>query len=208
MKLAVFGGTGRVGRRIIEYAIAGGDTVRTLVRDPARLPAVWSGLEHTVGDVTDSAAVLATLEGTDAVLSGLGGAGLANPGTTLSEGMQTIAAAMRQLGMRRVLAVAGSGILDDPRGGIRADAPNFPAIYLSITREHRGTWDALRESGLDWTLVCCPDLLVGERTDRYRAEVNRLPKGGKSISVEDVAAFMLEEARQRRYVGQRVGLAY
>jgi uncharacterized protein len=208
VKLAVFGGTGRVGRRIIEYAIAGGDTVRALVRDPARLPAVGPGLDGAVGDVTDSAAVLATLDGSDVVLSALGGAGLANPGTTLSQGMRTIVAAMRQLGMRRVLAVAGSGILDDPRGSIRADAPNFPAIYLPITREHRGTWDALRESGLDWTLVCCPDLLDGERTDRYRAEVNRLPKGGKSISVEDVAAFMLEEARQRRYIGQRVGLAY
>jgi putative NADH-flavin reductase len=208
VKLAVFGGTGRVGRRIIEYAIAGGDTVRALVRDPARLPAVGAGLESIVGDVTDSAAVLATLEGTDAVLSALGGAGLANPGTTLSQGMRTIVAGMRQLGLRRVLAVAGSGVLDDPRGGIRADAPNFPAIYLNITREHRGTWEALRESGLDWTLVCCPDLLDGERTDRYRAEVSRLPKAGKSISVEDVAGFMLDELRQRRYIGQRAGLAY
>ena len=208
MKLAVFGGTGRVGGRIIEYAIAGGDTVRALVRDPARLPAVGPGLDGAVGDVTDSAAVLATLEGSDAVLSALGGAGLANPGTTLSQGMRTIVAAMRQLGMRRVLAVAGSGILDDPRGGIRADAPNFPAIYLPITREHRGTWDALRESGLDWTLVCCPDLLNGERTDRFRAEVNRLPKGGKSISVEDIGGFMLGEMRKPKYVGQRVGLAY
>ena len=37
MHIAVFGGTGRVGGRFIEYALAEGHTVRALVRDPAKL---------------------------------------------------------------------------------------------------------------------------------------------------------------------------
>ena len=196
-----------MGRRLIEYATQAGDTVRALVRDPERLP-VGTALEGRVGDVTDGDAVLAALEGSDLVLSALGGAGLANPGTILSKGMRNIVAGMQQLGVRRVLAVAGSGILDGDGGMLRADAPEFPAIYQPITREHRGTWEALRESQLDWTVVCCPDLVDGSRLGTYRALANQLPSGGQSISVEDVAAFMLEEARQDRYLGQRVGLAY
>ncbi len=208
MQLAIFGGTGRVGRRLIEYATASGHDVRALARDPGRLPTGLPRLSTAVGDVTDPVAVEAAVTGADAVLSALGGAGLANPGTILSNGMRNIVAGMRAQGVRRVLAVAGSGVLDDPRGGLRSEAPEFPPLYGPITREHRGTWEALRSSQLDWTLVCCPDLVDGARTDRYRAEPDRLPEGAMSISVEDVAAFMLGELAGRRFTGARVGLGY
>lgn len=207
MRLTVFGATGRVGRRLLEYASREGHTVRALVRDAGRLPAGLGG-QVVTGDVTDPAAVLAALEGSEAVLSALGGAGLANPGTTLSEGMRTIAAGMQRLGLSRVLAVAGAGVLDRPDGGLRADAPGFPAIYAAITREHLGTWEALRTSSLEWTLVCCPDLLDGELTRRYRVAADMLPEGGKSISVEDTAAFMLQQLNLTPYIRRRVGIAY
>jgi uncharacterized protein len=207
MRLAVFGGTGRVGRRLLEYAARDGHQVRALVRDPARLPAGLGGTAIR-GDVTDPEAVAAALDGAEVALSALGGAGLTNPGTILSEGMRNIVAGMERKGLRRVLAVAGSGVLDDRRGGLRADAPDFPAIYGPITREHRGTWQALSQSGLDWTLVCCPDLVDGEPTGRYRASADRLPEGGASISVEDVAGFMLQQITLTPYLRRRVGLAY
>lgn len=207
MRLAIFGSTGRVGRRLIEYATREGHTVRALARDPARLPAGLNG-NAVRGDVTDPAAVLATLEGCDAVLSALGGAGLANPGTAISGGMRNIVSAMEQAGVRRVLAVAGSGVLDDPRGGLRSEASDFPAIFAPITREHLGTWDALRGSALDWTLVCCPDLLDGELTRRFRVVTDALPPGGSSISVEDVAEFMLKQVSSAQYDRRRVGVAY
>ncbi|MEO8139305.1 MAG: SDR family oxidoreductase [Gemmatimonadota bacterium] len=208
MKIAVFGGTGRVGLRLIEYATAAGHEVRALVRDSAKLPANIPGLSALQGDVTDAAAVESAIAGADAVLSALGGAGLANPGTILSDGMRNIVAGMQRLGVRRVLAVAGSGVLDDPRGGLRGEAADFPPVYAAITREHRGTWDALKASQLDWTLVCCPDLVGGERTGRYRRETDRLPEGAASISVEDVADFMLSDMGRLEYVRRRVGLGY
>ena len=207
MRLAIFGGTGRVGRRLIEYAGRDGHGVRTLVRDPGKLPPGLNG-NAVRGDVTDSAAVLATLEGSDAVLSALGGAGLTNPGSAISGGMRHIVAAMEQAGVRRVLAVAGSGVLDHPRGGLRSEAPDFPSIFAPITREHLGTWEALRGSTLDWTLVCCPDLLDGELTRRFRAMADVLPPGGTSISVEDVAEFMLQQVSSAEYIRKRVGVAY
>jgi hypothetical protein len=160
------------------------------------------------GDVSDAAAALTTIDGAEVVLSSLGGAGLANPGTAISNGMRNIVAAMTRSGTRRILAVAGSGVLDDPRGGIRGEAPDFPDVYRAITREHMGTWEALRGSDLEWTLVCCPDLVDGTRTRHYRVEANRLPQGGRSISVEDVADFMLEQAGAPSYPRLRVGLAY
>ena len=208
MRIAVFGGTGRVGRRLIEYASQAGHSVRALARDPARLRSEAAESEAVAGDVSDPAAVLATLDGVEVVLSSLGGAGLANPGTAISQGMRNIVAAMTRSGTRRILAVAGSGVLDDPRGGLRGESPDFPELYRAITREHMATWEALHQSDLEWTLACCPDLVDGKRTHRYRVEANRLPQGGTSISVEDVADFMVEQAGAPSYPRLRVGLAY
>lgn len=207
MQLAVFGATGRVGRRLMEYAARDGHTVRALARDPARLPAGLGG-QIVAGDVSEPDAVRATLEGAEAVLSALGGAGLANPGTAISGGMRTIVAEMQRLGMSRVLAVGGAGVLDGPDGRLRSEAPTFPAVFARITQEHRGTWEAFKESGLAWTLVCCPDILDGQLTKRYRVSADVLPEGGRTISVEDVAWFMLQQVPLTPYVRRRVGIAY
>lgn len=195
-----------MGRRLAEYSLNAGHVVRALVRDPARLPASLARLETVTGDATDPEAVARTIAESDAVLSALGGAGLANPGTVLSDGMKNIAAAMPRAGVRRVLAVAGSGVLDSPAGGLRGEAADFPAVYQAITREHLGTWHALKAGDLDWTLVCCPDLTDGGLTGRARVATNLLPKGASSISVEDVAAFMVEELSRNRFIKRRVGV--
>jgi putative NADH-flavin reductase len=204
--LAVFGGTGRVGRRLIRAALEAGHSVQALVRAPEKLE-IHPGLTALAGDVLDPAAVARTIEGTEAVLSTLGGAGLADPGNSLSQGMKNITAAMARLGVRRVLAVAGSGVLDHPGGGLRYQQPGFPELFLPITREHLGTYQALSASDLDWTLVCTPDLPDGEATGSHRVQADLLPEGGTQIPTGEVAAFLLQELERRRFVRRRAGLA-
>jgi putative NADH-flavin reductase len=209
VRITLFGATGRTGRRVAEYALAGGHDVVAYVRDPARLSLRDARLQLAVGDVLDPVPVADAVAGSDAVISTLGGAGLADPGHTLSLGMQHVVRAMDERGVARVLAVAGSGVLDAAEGGgLRGEAPGFPEIFRAINAEHMGTWRALRESGLRWTLVCCPDLVDGEHTGRFRREPDRLPRGGQRISVEDTAAFLLEQVESAEYVGKRVGIAY
>ena len=205
MQLAVFGGTGRVGRRVVERALAAGHAVRALVRDPARL-APRSRLDIVVGDVTDAGAVLATIEGSDAVVSARGGGPVERPGTVLSDGMRHVVAAMARSGVGRVLAVAGSGVLDDPTGGVRGEAPGFPPAYLAINAEHLGTWQALRASPLVWTLACCPDLVDGGSSGRYRVAADRLPEEATWIGVDDVADFLVAQLTSPAFHRRRVGL--
>jgi putative NADH-flavin reductase len=149
-----------------------------------------------------------TIDGAEAVISTLGGGPLANPGMVLSDGMRAIVGAMKQTGLSRVLAVAGSGVLTNGHGRLRSESPDFPEIFAAINREHLGTWEALKSSQLDWTLVCCPDLLDGELTRRYRVTADLLPEGGSSISVEDTAAFLLQQVPLTPFVRRRVGIAY
>lgn len=77
MRIALFGASGRVGSRLLEYALADGHTVRALVRDPTKLePLASPGLIVVTGDVLDSTAVSETVSESDAVISVLGGDGL------------------------------------------------------------------------------------------------------------------------------------
>ena len=206
MRIAVFGGSGRTGQRIIDLALAGGHAITTLARDPGKLGALAARCRVVPGDVLDPAAVARTLEGADAVLSALGNP-LGSGSTARSEGMRHIVAAMEARGIRRIIAIAGGGILDAPEGGLRADRPSFPPIFKPGNLEHQAAWQALRASTLDWTLACTPDLVPGHRTDRYRALADMMPEGGRRISLDDVASFMLRELTSTAFSRRRVGLA-
>ena len=207
MFIALFGATGRVGGRLLEYALADGHTVRALVRDAAKL-APRTGLEIVQGDVLDADAVARVVAGTDAVLSGLGGAGVQEPGEAQSQGMRNIVAAMQRHGVRRVLGVAGGGILDAPDGGLRQELPPFPAIFKGVSARHKEAWIAMRDSGLDWTMLATGDIVPGERTGVYRTLDDFLPEKGNRISVEDVADFMITELTARKRLQKRVGAGY
>ena len=207
MLIALFGATGRVGGRVLEYALADGHTVRALVRDAGKL-APRHGLEVVQGDVLDAPTVAAVIAGTDAVVSGLGGAGVADPGEAQSQGMRNIIAGMARHGVRRVLGVAGGGILDSVEGGLRHDQPSFPAVFKLVSERHKQAWHAMRDSGLDWTMIATGDIVPGERTGVYRTLEDLLPEGGRRISVEDVADFLLRSLRDGTHLRKRVGAGY
>jgi putative NADH-flavin reductase len=207
MRLAVFGGTGRVGRHVVNQALAQGHEIAALVRQAEELPPD-GGVRYVAGDATDPVAVESVIRGADAVLSSLGAPSLEMPGSVLSDGMRTIVSAMARTGTPRVVAVAGSGILDDPRGGLRHDQPEFPAIFRAISQEHAGTWAALRRSSVDWTLVCTTTQVQGAQPGRLRARADVLPDGGAEISIEDIAGFMLGQLNDTTFLNRRVGLTW
>ena len=207
MLFALFGSTGRVGTRLLEYALEEGHSVRALARTPSKI-APRAGLEVIAGDILDLSTVERVITDTDAVLSAVGGAGLEDPGEAQSQGMRNIIAAMEQLDVRRVLGVAGSGILDSATGGLRHDQPYFVETFKPVSIRHMQAWHAMRDSDRDWTMVCAPDIVPGERTGVYRTRAKRLPEQATRISVEDVADFMLKEMTAREHVRRRVGLGY
>lgn len=206
--IALFGATGRTGRRVLRLAIAQGYPVRALVRSPGKLPQ-QPGLTILTGDVLDAAAVDRCVAGADAVISCLGNASITAPGLALSQGTRHIVDAMRAHGVSRVLNVAGGGILNAPDdSGLRSEMPTFPAIFKLTSAQHLAAWQVLHDSGLEWTTVATPDIPDADASGTARVLVNYMPPGGKTVSTGDIAEFLIRELTERRFVRQRVGLAY
>lgn len=202
MRLAVFGATGHVGRQLVDQALAGGHQISALVRDPAALPA-REGLRVEPGSVQDAAAVARTIEGSDAVLSALG---TRKPWgvTVCTDGMRAILPAMRDKGVRRLIAV---GCYDTGEG--RRKDLYFYAMSVAIRQImlDKNRQDALiRAEGDQWTIVCPAVLGGGPRTGRYRAGTDLRLGLTSKISYADVAHFMLEELGKGEYVRQAVAI--
>lgn len=204
--IAVFGATGRTGRRIVSAALAAGHTVRVLVRDPSRVDA-REGMTALVGDVLDALAVARAVAGCDGAIAALGGGSTAEPGNTRSQGIAHLVAALTVQGGGRIVAVGGGGVLDSTTGpGLRSEQPGFPEVFKRVSAEHRATWEALRTSSLDWTLACPPDIPDLDATGVYRVAADVMPERPKALPTGDLAAFMVKEYVERRFVGHRVGI--
>lgn len=66
----------------------------------------------------------------------------------------------------------------------------------------------LKQSTLEWTIVCPTYLPDGEKVGGYRIARDILPDGGAKISVPDTAEFTYKQVEARDYIRSRVGIAY
>ncbi len=209
MKLTIFGATGRTGRQLVEQALGAGHEVKALARDPSRLPVRHEKLTIVQGDVLDPAKVGEVMAGTDAVLSALGHTSTSTKDVQ-TVGTRNILAAMRKHGVSRIISLTGAGVAD------AEDAPKLwnKAITLLLKRlqpdvlaDAEAHAEAIRASGLDWTIVRGPRLTEGPKRGSYR--VGYVGKGtGATISRADLADFMLKQATDDTYVHKAPVVSY
>lgn len=207
MRILLLGATGRVGSRLMAYALENGHQVRAYVRNAAKI-IPHSQLEVIEADLEDEEELGKALIGCDAVVSALGVRSFAEPIRLLSDAAVLLTLLMQELGPGRLLWIAGAGILESTDAKLKKQEPSFPPFLMPISDEHERVWHILQQSGLDWTLVCPPNMIERVRTGHYRLEANHHPAGGQQISFEDVADFLLRELEEPQFIGQRVGIAY
>ncbi|CAO5229645.1 NAD(P)-dependent oxidoreductase [Frankia sp. AgKG'84/4] len=221
MKLTIFAATGGIGRLLLTQALAAGHDVSVVVRRPeAVTPSPGRVIAADLASVGPDELVPA-LAGADAVLSGLGGPSRADTDIA-TRGTQTIIAAMRAAGVARIIVVSAAPIATVPSPArpnpLRHDPGDGPltrrVLAPAIKAALRGHYadlarmeDALRASGLDWTIVRPPRLTNGKLTASYRTAHGRNLRGGTSVSRADVAHYMLRAAENGTGVGETVGIA-
>src|SRR5713101_9222679 len=195
MKLTIFAATGGIGRHVLEQAAAAGHDVTAVVRNPKKLPEqVREKVRTVTADLAgpDLGALKSAVAGADAVLSGLGPRKLSEAGIT-SRGTRVIVDAMKATDARRIVVVSAAPIGTVPSPG-RPNPPRhdpgegffmrnlLSPMIKTVLRKHYADLalmeDALRDSGLDWTVVRPPRLTNKPLTGTYRTAYGRnLPRG-------------------------------
>lgn len=204
MRVALFGGTGQVGRIVLQRLLERGDRVIALSLHPEKLPPV-EHLEAILGDARDLAAVREAVRGADAVASCLGMANFSVPATDLSDAFKTILEAMALEGVRRLVFIGSSGLLDHPEGGLRHDH-NLPEYLRHVAAEQVRMLEAIRATDLDWTMLC-PVTFTSEDRPTERLFVVEDLASSDLAHTRDIASLLVEELGSQAHVGKRLGVA-
>jgi uncharacterized protein len=206
VNICLFGATGRVGRVILENILTNYHSVQVLVRDVKKLDMQAQHLTVNAGNVLNETDVAKNLYGTDVVISALNTDGT----TILSESLPLIIKNMKEQKMKRIITIGTAGILQ------ARSVPNLYRFQSSESKrkstrdaeEHLRAYLLLKDSGLDWTIVCPTYLPVGERIGYYRYEKDFLPDHPSSISIYDTGDFAFQQLFSDQFIGTRVGLTY
>jgi uncharacterized protein YbjT (DUF2867 family) len=201
MRVAIAGGHGKIGSRLMRLLAARGDEVRSLDRNPAYGDEIRSaGGEPVVCDLesADAGEVARALGRVDAVVFSAGagpGSGPERKWSMDHGGAVKLIEGARGAGVSRYVMVSSIGA--DPE----ASGEDTFAVYLRA----KGRADAdLRASGLEYTIVRPSRLTDEPGTGLVAAgEV----AGGGEISRDDVAATLLAVLDTPATIGKSFGLS-
>lgn len=188
--IALIGATGRTGRQVLAQADG---PVRALVRDRGRLP----GVDVIEGDPREADDVARLVEGADIVICAVGGEG---------DTRTRVARALVAAGPRRLVMIGNAGVLPGPDGGLRGE--DGPEEFREVFLDHRGAFETLRASSLDWRLLCPPFIVDGAATGTALTAVEAYPKGaGGRVTTGELARVALSVARAEAPSRVRIGVA-
>ena len=212
MKIAIFGASGATGQLLTQRCLAVGHSVTALLRRPESF-ALRDRVRVVRGSAFDAAIVRETVAGSDVVLSALGARSLRKE-DVLEHVVPLIVAAMKQTGVKRIIALGSAGALAD---SLKKQPAWRRWIVENIVYKTMLKWPVasqisqyatLSSSGLDWTMVMPPMLTNARGRGVYRIDGEALPRNGSKISREDVADFMMKQIDSREWIGKGVYLSY
>jgi uncharacterized protein YbjT (DUF2867 family) len=196
MYVAIAGGAGNVGRRLIRELVEGGDHVRSLDRNPEYAAAIRAARAEpaTVDLERDGLPVIAmAIEGVDAVAFAVGagpGSGPEPKWTIDYAGALKLIAAASIAGVRRYVMLSSVGA--DP------DAPGDDTFAVYLRAKGRAD-EELRKSGLDYTIVR-PTSLTDDPGEGLVEAGESIERG--KISRDDVAGVLATVLKADTTIGK------
>ena len=205
MHVTVFGGTGKIGRLVVQRLLDDGHRVTALVRSPDKLDIPDPDLEVVVGELPAPGAVDRVIDGTDAVISALGPP--IDPmvsGSALTEATRSIIDSMRAHGVRRLVALATVSVPDprDRPGVIDRLVPvGIGTLIPGALREVQGIHEAVTTSDLDWTVARIFAPIDIPANDTLRAGYLGVDDLGTPMARVDIAGFMVDQLEDTTWIG-------
>ena len=203
MKIAIFGATGKTGIELVKQALEQGHAVTAFVRDPARLAIENENLTFVTGDVFDPSSVAKAVEGQDSVICALGAGSELKKTTVRTTGTINIISSMQKNNIKRLIAVTAMGVGESWDTLSLFNKLFFATLLKSSREDHEKQEVAVKESGLDWTIVRPSGLTETPRTGIYDVGENILATTSK-IARADIADLILKELEQNMLIGKAV----
>jgi putative NADH-flavin reductase len=209
MKIAIIGATGRTGSLVLEQAVARGDEVVAIARNPQKVgEALPPSVRVAQAEAADSDAIRRAITGSDAVVFALGHVA-GGSATVQADGIRATLTAMSGAGVRRLVAISASGPTvdgDDPLQRFVAK----PILWRILRDQWNDMLAMEREivaSGADWTIMRPPMLTDAPARARYRSRSDGNVRWGIRIGRADLARAILDALDKPAAIGQKISLA-
>lgn len=199
-RVLVIGATGRTGREIVSAAQTRGLQVRVLVRDLSSAQARFANtVEYVVGDVRKPQDMGEWMKDVDYVISALGSNVRREPENTPQRidyaATRDLAAAAAAAKIKHFVLVSSMGVTHDDH--------MLNRMLDNILKWKLQGEDALRDSGVPYTVVRPGGLRDGPRSGLIRVKQGDDPADQGQISRADVAYVCLEILGRPEALGKR-----
>jgi hypothetical protein len=216
LKIAVVGGNGFIGQRIVREALKRGHDVTAIARDPSRVEMKHERLVVRGGDVLNRPQMSTLVAGHDVVVSTVGSARDASPDPAIYlEAAESLVEVLRGLGKSapRLIVVGGAGSLKNSAGVVLLD--RLPPERKGESLGQKAALDYYRTiSDVNWTYFSPAGSMTLDDAGKGRSfrlgedEVVVDEKGQSSISMDDYAVALIDEAEHPKHTRRRFTIGY
>ncbi|KRF59811.1 NADH-flavin reductase [Bacillus sp. Soil768D1] len=199
-KIAIIGGTGKVGRHIASRALENGYQVRMLVRNPEKLTFRDARIEIVEGNVQNLEDIRKLLKDCQIVINTFGQPLKEKP--FYSSVTEKILEVMADLQIDRYIGVTGGSLTtngDKKKILNRVGAKMFEIIYSNMMIDKKEEWHILNRNKLiKWTLIRLPFIVDGTEIGFIKENLTDMP--GTKITNRDIATFIINQIENLKYV--------
>lgn len=213
MRITLFGAAGKMGRRITKEAVNRGHKLTAVVRDYNDLVVEGSQVTVVQGDATNLEDVAHYCASAEVVI-----AATKPPDGSESQLLESTSTLLESLANTPIRLIISGGaaslqIPGKPNSLLLHDNRYMSESAIAIGKACLDQLNLCRASkNVHWTYLSPSALLVpGERTGNFRLGADELlidASGRSSISMEDLAVALLDEAEQGQFVQRRFTAGY
>ncbi|GCE14812.1 NAD(P)-dependent oxidoreductase [Tengunoibacter tsumagoiensis] len=211
MNILLLGATGRVGRYVIEDALAANHHVIAVARNPTKIAVTSPNLTIVEGDLYKLEALIHALPHSIDVVINVVGGDVFKPSTVVADSVQAALTIMKALNVSRYLGITGVAEMQAQGiGGAITMALLRRSPIRHAVHDHDHAFALVKASAVNWTLAGCPYIRDsrrdGEHTSKYTLKPDYFPGGFRVISPQQVADFLVKEVDAQRFPQRIVGI--
>jgi putative NADH-flavin reductase len=198
-KIAIIGGSGKVGTFLVKHCIDNNIKIRLLLRNPERFQLQNPLIEIVKGDARNIDSIKELVTSCTCVINAISTPKGEKP--FFSQVTRNLLFAMNESSIKRYILVTGL-VIDvpgDKKGfGTKIQSALMKFLFPEIITDKAKDYLLLTESQLDWTVIRIPYLDLKKEIGKTYANLKDCR--GKSISGVDLAVFLINQIDNKDYI--------